>query len=157
MRRIFAALVLLVLPIVPAAAQKHVEIGLLDCYVAGGAGFIIGSTKDLSCTFHPAGNRPSEDYAGVVRKFGLDIGRTQNTVIKWIVLGPSANAYAPGALAGDYVGVSAEATVGVGLGANALIGGFGKSFVLQPVSVQAQEGLNLAVGFTSFQLHAVPR
>ncbi len=42
--------------------------------------------------------------------------------------------------------------LGVGLGANALVGGSNKTFVLQPVSVQAQEGLNLAVGFSSFEL-----
>jgi hypothetical protein len=70
------------------------------------------------------------------------------------VWGPTGVSYAPGALAGDYAGVSAEATAGVGLGANALIGGGERAFVLQPLSVQAQEGLNLAVGFTSFQLRS---
>ena len=65
------------------------------------------------------------------------------------------NSYQPGALAGSYGGLSAEATVGVGVGANALIGGSSKTFVLQPLSVQAQEGLNLAIGFTDFELHAV--
>jgi hypothetical protein len=77
---------------------------------------------------------------------------TSATLIKWTVLAPTADAYAPGALAGDYAGVSAEATVGVGVGANALVGGSGETFVLQPVSVQAQTGLNIAAGFTSFQL-----
>jgi hypothetical protein len=137
----------------PAAAQQRVEIGMLDCVVEGGAGFVVGSTKDLRCTFMPAGNRPAEPYFGVVRKFGLDIGVTGTTIIKWAVLA-TAGAYAPGALAGDYVGVSAEATVGVGLGANALVGGSAKSFALQPLSVQAQEGLNLAVGFSSFELRS---
>ena len=137
----------------PAAAQQRIEIGILDCVVEGGTGFIVGSTKDLRCTFTPAENRPAEPYFGVVRKFGLDIGVTGATFIKWAVLAP-AGAYAPGALAGDYVGVSAEATVGVGVGANALVGGSSKSFALQPLSVQAQEGLNLAVGFSAFELRS---
>lgn len=138
----------------PAQAQSRVEIGLLDCTVHGGRGFIVGSTKRVSCTFHPAGNRPAERYSGTVKKFGLDIGRTKASYIKWAVLAPTSNRYTRGALAGHYGGVSAEATVGVGLGANALVGGSGKSFVLQPVSVQAQEGLNLAVGLSSFELRA---
>ena len=152
MKRILTAAALLAVLTAPAAPQARVEVGMLDCAVAGGAGFIIGSTKDLSCTFSPAGGRPPEPYFGVVQKFGLDVGVTGASLIRWIVLAPTADAYAPGALAGNYVGVSAEATVGVGLGANALVGGSGETFVLQPVSVQAQEGLNLAVGFSSFQL-----
>jgi len=152
-RTILAVLALSAMLAPPTAAQARVELGILDCHVAGGAGFIIGSTKDLSCTFSPAG-RPPETYFGVVRKFGLDVGVTGASLIRWVVLAPTVDAYAPGALAGNYVGVSAEATAGVGLGANALVGGSGETFVLQPVSVQAQEGLNLAVGFSSFELRS---
>jgi hypothetical protein len=154
MKKRLAVAVLAGLTAIPASAQSRVEIGLLDCVVEGGAGFIIGSTKDLSCTFLPAGGRPPEPYFGVVRKFGLDIGVTGATYIKWAVLAPTIDAYASGALAGEYVGVSAEATAGVGVGANALVGGSGESFVLQPISVQAQQGLNLAVGFSSFELRS---
>jgi hypothetical protein len=138
----------------PAAAQTRAEIGTLDCFVEGGAGFIIGSTKDLSCTYTPASGIP-ETYFGVVQKFGLDIGVTGATYIKWAVLAATSDLYAPGALAGNYVGVGAEATIGVGLGANALVGGSNESFVLQPLSVQAQQGLNLAAGFTAFELRSV--
>ena len=144
--KIAAAFALLLALPASASAAGGVKVGVLDCQVAGGAGFIIGSTKDLTCIFTPS-KGPREMYAGVVQKFGLDIGVTGTTLIKWLVLAPAANAYRPGALAGDYVGASAEATVFVGLGAN-------RSFALQPVSVQAQEGLNLAVGFTSFRLRS---
>jgi hypothetical protein len=152
MKRTLAALAIAAASASPAGAQARVEIGLLDCAVAGGVGFIVGSTKDLSCTFSPAGGRPAEPYFGVVQKIGLDIGVTGATLIRWAVLAPTVDAYAPGALAGNYVGVSAEATAAVGLGANVLVGGSGETFTLQPVSVQAQEGLNIAAGFASFQL-----
>jgi hypothetical protein len=153
MRRVIAAAAL-ALGLSSADAQQRVEVGVLDCVVAGGAGFVIGSTKDLSCTF-TAASGVREPYFGVVQKFGLDIGVTGTTLVKWLVLAPRLDAYAPGALAGDYAGVSAEATAGVGLGANVLVGGFQNSFALQPVSVQAQEGFNLAVGFSSFQLRSI--
>lgn len=153
MKKLLAVLAL-VLAAPAAHAEGRVELGMLDCQVSGGAGFIIGSTKDLTCTFNPAGGGRREAYVGEVRKFGLDIGITGKTLIRWLVLAPTAKTYRPGALAGDYVGASAEASVIVGLGANALVGGSDKTFALQPVSVQAQEGLNLAVGFTSFELRS---
>ena len=57
-----------------------------------------------------------------------------------------------GALAGDYGGASAEATVGVGLGANVLIGGFKKMIALQPLSIQGQKGLNIAASIAGLSL-----
>ena len=48
--------------------------------------------------------------------------------------------------------MSAEATVIGGLGANVLIGGFRKTINLQPVSIQAQTGLNVAAGIGSLHL-----
>jgi hypothetical protein len=43
----------------------------------------------------------------------------------------------------------------VGLGANVLVGGSNWTIALQPVSVQGQVGLNLAVGFAELQLNFV--
>lgn len=138
-----------------AVAVDRVEIGVLDCTVAGGTGFVFGSTKNLSCTFNPAAEgRANETYSGSINKFGVDIGRTQQTHIKWGVLAPTGDDHPPGALEGAYAGVSGEATVGVGLGANALIGGSSDTIVLQPLSVQAQEGLNVAVAVAQLELNS---
>ena len=134
----------------PAAAAS--KIGVLECDVEGGMGLIFSSQKQLFCTFNPD-NGPPEHYTGSIRKFGLDIGVTAKTVIIWGVLAEHSG-YPAGVLAGHYGGVSAEASVGVGAGANALIGGSGSSVILQPVSVQGQTGLNLAVGVTSLDLEA---
>ena len=154
MKILATALTFGLLSTAPVVAQTHVEVGLLSCIIEGGMGFIIGSSKELSCTFEPGDGRPPERYVGVVRKLGIDIGVTGKSYVKWGVLAPTVDAYAPGALAGTYVGGSAEVSVGVGLGANALVGGSGKTFVLQPLSVQAQEGLDIAAGLTSFELRS---
>src|SRR5690606_34994902 len=112
---IFAAVVFLALSAPPALAQSRVELGVLDCLIEGGAGFIIGLSKEISCTFRPADDqRPPENYFGVVNKFGLDVGITDATLMQWLVLAPPSDAYAPGALAGDYIGATAEASAGVG-------------------------------------------
>ena len=57
-----------------------------------------------------------------------------------------------GALAGHYVGGTAEATVGAGLGANALVGGSNRTITLQPLSVTGQTGLNVAAGVAELTL-----
>ncbi len=134
------------------AAEPGVKAGALTCTVAGGSGFIFGSSKDLTCVFEPVSG-PAETYTGRITKFGLDVGQTDVTKIAWGVIAPAADVE-PGALEGDYVGLSAEATVGGGIGANALVGGMDKSIALNPVSVQVQNGLNVAAGIASLKLNA---
>ena len=135
-----------------AQGQSRVEVGVLTCAASGSTGFIVGSTRDIRCRFNRQGK--DEFYTGTINKFGLDIGTTKQAQISWAVLAPTAN-LPRRSLVGTYGGVSAEATVGVGVGANALIGGSDKSIVLQPLSVQSQQGLNIAAGVSSLQLRAV--
>ena len=138
----------------PAQAAPHgVKVGTLTCHVASGWGFVFGSSKDLHCNFHPNGHK-GEHYAGSISKFGVDIGYTEGGVLVWGVVAPSSDTR-PGALDGDYVGASASATVGVGVGANVLIGGLDKSIALQPLSVEGNTGLNVAAGIGSISLKFV--
>jgi hypothetical protein len=148
-----AILALAVLAGAAASQSAKVETGVLTCNVYGGAGFVFGSSKDLSCVFEGLSGG-KERYRGSIDKFGLDVGYTGNTVMVWTVLAPSA-AVPSGALAGTYGGVSAEATVGLGVGANALLGGSKNSIALQPLSVQGQQGLNIALGVAELKLRAV--
>ena len=133
-----------------ATAQQGVKIGALRCEVSGGLGLIITSSKDMRCVFTSARGL-DEPYYGTIRKFGLDIGATDQGILVWDVFAPSEGPER-GALAGEFVGVGASATIGAGVGANALVGGFGRSFTLQPLSVQAQTGLALAAGVAALTL-----
>lgn len=157
MRNAVLALPLLLSSLSTAQTQQAgVELGFLDCVIEGGSGFIIGSTKDVRCTFEPSDKAwAPEAYFGVINKLGLDIGYTKATMMRWAVLASSSNIYAPGALAGDYVGASAEVTAAIGAGANLLVGGSGETFTLQPLSLQTQTGLNIAVGVSQFQLRSM--
>jgi hypothetical protein len=132
------------------AAQENVKVGQLRCEVSAGLGLIITSSKEMSCRYTgPRGF--SERYYGTIRKFGLDIGQTNRGVLAWDVLAPTMGPR-HGALAGDYAGVDASATVGAGAGANVLVGGLDRSFTLQPLSLEAQSGLALAAGVASLTL-----
>jgi hypothetical protein len=133
-----------------ADAKSGVKMGVLSCEVAGGAGFIIGSSKAVDCVYDPASGARREHYTGSIGKLGIDIGVTDRTVLAWAVFAPGK--INKGGLKGSYSGASAEATVLVGLGANVLIGGFNKGINLQPLSIQAQTGLNIAAGVASLKL-----
>lgn len=136
----------------PAMAADGVKVGVLNCDISGSVGLIIAGSQSASCVFE--GPNGSETYQGRVSKLGLDIGVTDATVMSWVVF--SAGKLGKGALAGTYVGATAEATVAVGLGANVLVGGSGNSIALQPVSVEGQTGLSIAAGLAEFNLTYMP-
>ena len=146
-----AGLALTTIPLVPPAqAAVGVRAGVLTCNVASGAGFVFGSDHAVSCTYSGAGGRV-EHYAGDISKFGVDIGYTRGGVLMWAVLAPTSNP-PPHALTGDYGGVTAGAAVGVGAGANLLVGGSGHDISLQPLSVEGEKGLNVAAGIAEIKL-----
>jgi hypothetical protein len=136
-----------------AQAQERVQAGSLTCDVSAGIGLIIGSQRNVSCTFTPAQPGPIEYYTGTISKLGVDVGVTTGGVMVWAVWAPT-NRFA-GALAGTYAGAAAEASVIAGLGANALIGGNNRTIALQPFSVQGQVGLNIAAGVAGLSLSYV--
>src|SRR5580698_8269840 len=138
----------------PAEADSGVKTGLLTCNVDSGWGFVFGSSRDLKCNYSGSSGH-HEHYTGHIAKYGVDIGYLQGGVIVWGVLAPTTDLKA-GALAGDYGGATGGASVGVGVDANVLVGGFGKSITLQPISIEGDKGLNVAAGIASITLHHVP-
>lgn len=132
----------------PALAQQgRVKAGTLRCSVSPGIAVVIGS-RQLSCLFRPNRGR-REAYAGRLTKIGANFGVTGRGVLVWAVLTP---ANWRGSLAGSYVGATGEASLGAGIGANALIGGFNSNVALQPLSVQGQSGVNIALGGAALEL-----
>jgi hypothetical protein len=136
------------------AAPAGVKVGELTCNVSSGFGFIFGSSKDLHCTYRPS-RHPREHYTGTINKFGVDIGYTEGGVLVWGVFAPASDVRS-GALEGTYAGATAQANVGVGLGANVLVGGLDKSIALQPLSIEGSKGLNVAAGIGSITLKSAP-
>lgn len=135
----------------PAKGKSGVNVGSLTCNVAGGMGFIFGSSKELNCLLART-DGVAEAYTGTIRKYGVDIGFTKEGHIVWLVFAPGQ--IGQGALAGEYGGVSAAVAAGLGLGANVLLGGSNKQVSLQPVSVEGGVGLNVAAGVAEVSLKA---
>lgn len=147
---IVAAVFALALSAAPkASAENNVKAGYLSCHVASGFGIIFGSSRELNCTYTPVKGEP-ENYTGEINKFGADIGYLHSGVILWEVLAP-ANTQV-GAIAGHYSGGTAGATLGVGVGVHALFGGMHGSIALQPISIEGNNGLNVAAGVATMNL-----
>jgi uncharacterized protein DUF992 len=132
------------------AQQNRVQVGVLECRGGASVGFIVGSVTNLGCVLRGDG-RPDEPYVATIRKVGLDIGITQETALGWAVFAP-VERLGPGDLSGSYAGAQGSASVGVGLGANVLVGGSANSIALQPLSLQGSTGLNVAVGLEGLEL-----
>ncbi|HYL57427.1 MAG TPA: DUF992 domain-containing protein [Candidatus Acidoferrales bacterium] len=134
----------------PSGGGSTVRAGYITCHVDSGWGFIFGSSRKVKCAYAMQPGY-TEYYTGSITKFGADIGYLQSGVILWAVLAPTNN-LGQGALAGHYGGATASAAVGVGAGANVLVGGFKNSIALQPVSIEGQNGLNVAAGVMELTL-----
>jgi hypothetical protein len=154
--QVMLGITLSVLLSTPLAAQQAggTKAGTLTCRTSASLGLIIGSHQKLACRFTPDGSGVPEDYAGHINRLGLDLGIRAGGIMAWAVIAPT-NGVHRGALAGRYVGASGSVSVGVGANANLLVGGSHRSFALQPLSVEAQAGVNLALGVAGLTLASV--
>jgi hypothetical protein len=135
----------------PAGGTK---VGVLTCQTSATLGLILGSRQRIRCSYAPDAGGPPENYEGHITRLGLDLGVTGGGIMTWAVVAP-VNGWHHGALAGTYAGASGSASFGLGVGANALVGGSHRSFALQPLSVSGQVGVNLALGVAGLTLRSV--
>ena len=151
-----AILATLVVVLVAGAsmAQAATQVGVLECRGGPRVGLIVGGFQRLNCVFKPKVG-VVQNYRATEGRVGLDVGITAGTALLWAVFAPSEN-LEPGSLAGKYGGVSGDIALGLGVGANALIGGSNRSIALQPLSVEGQVGVSLAAGVSGITLRYQP-
>jgi hypothetical protein len=154
-RLLFGALVFSTAISAPAVAQTWAQIGTLSCQVDPNIGFIIVGHQPMNCVYTPAPSNPPQgpvqSYDGALNTVGLNIGISAGSVLAWAVFAPTAGVPA-GALAGDYIGASGAVAVGLGGGANVLLGGSNRTFALQPLSIQGSVALNAVLGVSALTL-----
>lgn len=140
----------------PANADPTVRYGTLSCDISAGIGLIFTEKQTLKCVYTRDDGSAPEHYVGNIEEVGLELGTTSGGHLSWVVAAVAMQNGTPrGALAGTYVGAQANASLGEGIGANDLSGGFNGAFVLQPYSLQTQRGLNFAAGIAKVTLKAV--
>jgi hypothetical protein len=153
---IVAALTLVALasPARTKAQPTWTQVGVLTCRVNPSIGFVIAGHQSMECNYQPAGPFPPQPYQGALNMVGLDVGVTAGGVLSWTVFAPTTGMPA-GALTGEYVGASGDVGLGLGAGANVLLGGSGRTIALQPLSIQGSVAVNVALGVSMLKLRAV--
>src|SRR3982750_1300119 len=106
------AIAALMAPLAAADAMPPVRAGILQCQGGQNVGFVVGSVASFECVFQSAGRRP-EPYIATVRRYAVDLGFTEQTRLTWAVNAPAWR-LGRGELAGNYGGVGANASVGIG-------------------------------------------
>ena len=141
--------------IAPALAQPQswAQAGMLRCNLNPSIGFVIFGHQSMECKFQPVSG-PVQAYDGAMNTVGLDLGISGGGRFAWAVFG-SASGIPNGALAGEYVGASGDIGLGVGVGANVLVGGSNRSVALQPVSLEGSMAVNAVAGLSQLKLRPV--
>lgn len=135
----------------PPAHADTFRVGRLLCFSTPRIGLVLGSAQSLRCVFYERRSSHQYIYEGRIRRIGLDLGVTGAGTLSWAVFAKNSR-IGPGTLRGNYVGASANVTLGPGFGANVLIGGSRRTVVLQPISIERSIGINLAAGVTNLTL-----
>jgi hypothetical protein len=152
---LIATLTLMAMLSSPAGAQNWTQVGTLSCKVDPNIGFIIVGHQPMQCVYNQAPGSlpqvPPQSYDGAINTIGLSIGISAGSVLGWAVFAPTTGVPA-GALAGEYVGVSGDVGIGLGAGANVLVGGSNRTIALQPLSLQGSVALNVVAGLSSLKL-----
>ena len=134
-----------------AQAQLPFRVGGLTCSTGPRVGLVLGSRQDMRCVFVASATGRQYVYRGTIRRLGVDIGVTRGGTLFWAVFARNSQ-IGRGTLRGSYVGASGNVAVGLGLGAKVLVGGSRRTITLQPLSVEGQIGLNLALGVANLVL-----
>ena len=140
-------------PAVAQAPGSWTQVGVLTCRLNPSIGFIIVGHQSMECSYAPTSASPPQPYQGAINTVGLDLGVTAGGVLAWTVFAPTQGVGA-GALAGEYVGASGDIGLGVGVGANILVGGSGRTFALQPLSLEGSVAVNIALGVSMLKRRA---
>ncbi|MEP9368286.1 DUF992 domain-containing protein [Xanthobacter sp. VNH20] len=138
----------------PAKTEmQKVESGLLECRGESAIAYGFGSTRKVECEFRPALGM-NQYYTGTLDRAGLDFGVSDQGSMLWAVLATTPK-LGPGALSGQYVGLSSGASLGPGFSANVLMAKDAKlGIALQPLSVSADSGLSISLAAATLTLRA---
>jgi hypothetical protein len=134
-----------------AQARPPFRVGGLTCSTGPRVGLVLGSRQDMRCVFVASATGQQYVYTGTIRRLGVDIGVTRGGTLFWAVFARNSQ-IGRGTLRGSYVGASGNVALGLGLGAKVLIGGSRRTITLQPLSVEGQIGINLALGVANLTL-----
>ena len=138
----------------PAYSQgSSIRTRVLTCRTSASVGLIVGSRQRLRCQLK-TDNGKIQNYTGTIGRLGLDVGVTAGGADGMGGLGQYRQHSLRRARRRLCRG-ERRRILGAGVGANVLVGGTRKSISLQPLSVEGQVGVNLALGIAKMTLTPV--
>jgi len=138
---------------VAAETSAGARVGVMSCDTVPNTGFtlLIHSTVGVKCVFKSS-QGIVEHYkgeTGVGLGIDLNYDRQTHTVYSVLAANLKKGEYQ---MAGKYVGAGGSVSIGIGVGAHALIGGNNKSITLNPVAISGQKGIGVEGGLTYLYL-----
>lgn len=132
-------------------SNSRIYIGALSCNIAGGTGYVLGSSKSMECVF-VGRDGASAEYSGTINKVGIDIGYTKAVHTIWRVYSLGSDRK-PDQIAGTYAGEqSTVVAAGSQAGGNWLYGGPNAEIGMVASGVTKDAGYNLATGVAEMTL-----
>jgi len=142
------------------AAEGGVKIGTLTINVVPDTrrNILIRSSADVKAVFKDEHGKTEHYFGEMGIGLGVDLSYKSDEVLGYLVFSGSSD-YKTGsyALQGKYYGADAAAAVGGGPSVKVLIGGFEKSFTLQPLMVGGSKGFGASAGLGYLYLQKDPR
>ncbi len=144
---------LIALPAMAGEGHGGLKIGVLSCKkVEGGYNLLIHSVSNVQCEFSSAaGKEMYKGESGVALGLNLEWNPAE-TILFTVLAGTGDVRIGQYALAGNYYGAKVSATVGVGTGVQALVGGGDNNISLQPLALEGSTGLGASGGLSYLYL-----
>ena len=129
-----------------AKAEGGAVLGVLTCTKTGtGVTYVLHSRNPVECTYDGVGG--SQKYTGIDGiLLGIDLEIEQKAAFVYLVIGGTWKDKS--SLEGAFVGAKVSATFGVGLAAQAGLGGIGNDVSLVPLGAGVQAGIGVTAGIS---------
>ncbi|MBI3446004.1 MAG: DUF992 domain-containing protein [Magnetospirillum sp.] len=129
-----------------ARAEGGVVLGVLTCSKTGtGTTYVVHSKNPVACEYNGVGG-PQKYTGSNGILFGIDLEIEQLAGMGYLVIGGTNTD--KNSLQGYYVGAEASVTVGLGVSAQAGLGGVGNDIALVPVGLGGQIGIGATAGIS---------
>lgn len=136
-------------------ANSRIYIGALTCNIAGGTGYILGSSKSMDCVLLGKDGVSAAQYSGTINKAGVDIGYTKAMHTIWRVYSLGSDR-APNQIGGTYVGEQGTVAAGGQAGGNWIYGGPNAEIGMVASGIVKDAGYNLAMGIAEMTIKLKP-
>ncbi len=138
-----------------ANANSRIYIGSLTCNIAGGTGYVLGSSKSMDCVLLGKDGVSVAQYSGTINKVGVDIGYTKAMHTIWRVYSLGSDR-APNQIGGTYVGEQGTVAAGGQAGGNWIYGGPNAEIGMVASGIVKDAGYNLAMGIAEMTIKLKP-